>query len=271
MSQQSNVSTPVTSVPMLQINHVSQTFKVSGGLMKPSHEVKALQNVSISLEQGQTMGLVGESGCGKSTLANIMLGLNKPDKGEVLINGKSVLSMGRLERSRQIQPIFQDPYSSLNPSYSVFDSLMQPLRIHKNKDSDRSQKVLKMMENVGFPKRLAYSKPGELSGGQCQRVAIARALILNPPLLICDEPTSALDVSVQAQVINLLLELKQEFGLTMVFISHDLSVVEHLADHVCVMYQGQVVEEATGEDLFTEAKHEYTQKLLSATLLPSVA
>jgi peptide/nickel transport system ATP-binding protein len=258
------------SDPILDICQVSRTYKVNAGLMKPDRCVKALQNVSVSLERGKTLGLVGESGCGKSTLASITLGLNKPDSGEVLVEGKPILSMGRLERSRLIQPVFQDPYSSLNPSYSVYDTLMEPLLIHGHKRFKCNSKILRMLDKVGFPMHLSDSKPGELSGGQCQRVAIARALILNPPLLICDEPTSALDVSVQAQVINLLLELKKEFNLSMVFISHDLTVVEHLADNVCVMYGGEIVEKASGVDLFANPQHEYTKALLSATLMPRV-
>nr|WP_067290653.1 ATP-binding cassette domain-containing protein [Marinobacterium profundum] len=254
--------------PILEIRHVSRTYKFNGGLMKPAHSVKALQDVSISIERGQTLGLVGESGCGKSTLASIMLGLNKPDSGEVLVDGKPVLSLGPLQRSQLIQPVFQDPYSSLNPAFSVYDTLMQPLRIHRSEAQDRPRRIMDMLDKVGFPRQLANARPGELSGGQCQRVAIARALILNPPLLICDEPTSALDVSVQAQVINLLLDLKREFGLSMVFISHNLAVVEHLADKVCVMYRGQIAEEASREALFANPQHAYTKELLSATLLP---
>jgi len=256
--------------PILDIREVSRTYRVSGGLMKPARSVKALQNVSVSLERGQTLGLVGESGCGKSTLASIILGLNKPDSGEVLVEGTPILSMGRLQRSRSIQPVFQDPYSSLNPSYSVYDTLMEPLLIHGQKNTDCNRKILSMLDKVGFPMHQADAKPGELSGGQCQRVAIARALMLNPPLLICDEPTSALDVSVQAQVINLLLELKKEFNLSMVFISHDLTVVEHIADTVCVMYGGEIVEQASSQDLFATPQHEYTKSLLSATLIPSL-
>jgi len=259
-----------TKNPILEVCQVSRTYSVNSGLMKPARYVKALQNVSVSLERGETLGLVGESGCGKSTLASIILGLNEPNSGEVLVEGKPILSMGRLDRSRLIQPVFQDPYSSLNPSYSVYDTLMEPLVIHGYKRADCNSKILKMLDKVGFPMHLADAKPGELSGGQCQRVAIARALMLNPPLLICDEPTSALDVSVQAQVINLLLELKKEFNLSMVFISHDLTVVEHLADNVCVMYGGEIVEQASGADLFTNPQHEYTKALLSATLIPRV-
>ncbi|UTW12024.1 ATP-binding cassette domain-containing protein [Marinobacterium rhizophilum] len=258
---------------VLDIRHVSRTYKLNGGLFKPAHSIHALRDVSIQLERGSTLGLVGESGCGKSTLASIMLGLNTPDSGDVLLNGKPILAMSRLERSSLIQPVFQDPYSSLNPAFSVHDNLLQPLLIHKSQSNsaERSRLVMAMLDKVGFPRHLAHARPGELSGGQCQRVAIARALMLNPPLLICDEPTSALDVSVQAQVINLLLDLKQEFNLTMVFISHNLAVVEHLADHVCVMYQGQVVEKAEGQDLFASPQHPYTKELLSATLLPAAS
>ncbi|MFC3395377.1 ATP-binding cassette domain-containing protein [Brenneria rubrifaciens] len=253
--------------PLLQVNGVSQSFSIGGGLMKQARRVQALDNVSLTLQAGETLGLVGESGCGKSTLANIMLGLDQPESGEVLLGGIPVRNMERLARASLLQPVFQDPYSSLNPSYTIYETVLQPLRIHW-RGGEWQREVLEMLDRVGFPRRLAHAYPGELSGGQRQRVAIARALILNPAALICDEPTSALDVSVQAQIINLLLSLKREFNLAMVFISHNLAVVEHLSDRVCVMYQGKVVEQGECAATFANPRHDYTRKLLAATLLP---
>ncbi|MCG8708223.1 ABC transporter ATP-binding protein [Brenneria sp. 4F2] len=253
--------------PLLQVNGVSQSFSLGGGLLKPARRIQALDNVSLTLQAGETLGLVGESGCGKSTLANIILGLNRPERGDVLLSGKPIGEMERLARASLLQPVFQDPYSSLNPAYTIYETVLQPLKVHW-RGGDWRREVLDMLDRVGFPSRLANAYPGELSGGQRQRVAIARALILNPAALICDEPTSALDVSVQAQIINLLLSLKREFNLAMVFISHNLAVVEHLSDRVCVMYQGKVVEQGDCASIFANPRHDYTRKLLAATLLP---
>lgn len=247
--------------------NVCKQFDLNKGLFKPTQTLHALKNISIDIKNGETLGIVGESGCGKSTLANILLGLSKPTAGEIIINGEPIGDIKRLQLARLVQPIFQDPYSSLNPSKTVFHAVCQPLIVHHNQ-GNKSSLVYKILDRVGIPRRLANAFPGELSGGQRQRVAIARALILNPSILICDEPTSALDVSVQAQVINLLLELKREYNLTMIFISHNLTVVEHLSDRVAVMYLGQIVEESTSKQLFSNPQHPYTCALLSAALLP---
>ena len=195
-----------------------------------------------------------------------MLGLLQPDRGEVEIAGQKIDTMPVADRVRLIQPVFQNPNASLNPVKRIQTLVGQPLRLHGGTHIDAE--VKRMLDLVGLPSRLADAYPGELSGGQRQRVAIARALILGPRVLICDEPTSALDVSVQAQIINLLLSLKKELGLTMVFVSHNLAVVEHLADHVAVMYLGQKIEEAATDALFEDASHPYTRALLAATLLP---
>lgn len=255
------------SEPILELKAIDRDFTVSGGLFSQPLVLRALQNVSLSVKSGETLGLVGESGSGKSTVAKIMLGLLKPTQGEVLVDGKPIANMPRREFVRQIQPVFQDPYSSLNPCRTVIDLVNQPLKIH-GLEKGNQHAASHMLDRVGFPQRLANSYPGELSGGQRQRVAIARALILKPKVLICDEPTSALDVSVQAQIINLLLELRKEFGLTMLFVSHNLAVVEHLADRVAVMYLGEIVEQTNAKKLFQQPKHPYTQALFASTLSP---
>lgn len=235
--------------------------------MSSAKKLQALDDVSLGINKGETLGLVGESGCGKSTVAKVLLGLLKPDCGEILMDGKSIATFARKEFVRKVQPVFQDPYSSLNPSRSIHDLVRQPLQVH-GIDDNAGKVVRDMLDVVGFPSRLSNSYPSELSGGQRQRVAIARALVMKPEILICDEPTSALDVSVQAQVINLLLELKAEFGLTMLFVSHNLSVVEHLADKVSVMYLGKVVEESDDAMLSQHAQHPYTKALFDSTLIP---
>lgn len=252
--------------PVIELRDIRKTFQVRRGVFQPTKDLVAVKDLSLSLHKGQTLGLVGESGCGKSTAINMMLGLMKPDSGTVLVNGQDIQQMPLQDRVRLIQPIFQDPYSALNPVRKIRDLVGQPLKLHGG--DDVNAKVNQMLDRVGFPTRLADAYPSELSGGQRQRVAIARALILNPQVLICDEPTSALDVSVQAQVINLLLSLRRDLGLTMVFVSHNLAVVEHVADRVIVMYLGEAVEEANVNALFDAPRHPYSKALLAATLIP---
>ncbi|HTI80449.1 MAG TPA: oligopeptide/dipeptide ABC transporter ATP-binding protein [Acetobacteraceae bacterium] len=235
----------------------------------PQRVVHAVDGVSFTLAEGDVLGIVGESGCGKSTLARVILGLIPPTGGEVLVDGRSLASMDRRERARLIQPVFQDPFSSLNPRHRVRDIVRLPLAaqgdIPAAKQRDR---VMQMLERVGISAEMAERRPAQLSGGQRQRVAIARALVLHPRIVVCDEPTSALDVSVQAQILNLLAELRRDLGLTYLFISHNLAVVEHIATDVAVMYLGRFVEQAPVDALFRDPRHPYTRALLASVLTP---
>ncbi len=253
----------------LELCALSKVYAVKRGMFQAPGEIRAVNDVSLRLYRGETLGLVGESGCGKSTLAKMLLGLLQPSAGNVLINGQEVDPTLRKENARHIQPIFQDPYSSLNPRKTVGEIVGLPLKLHGiGNAAEQRKEVRRMLDLVGMPERTHTQYPNQLSGGQRQRVAIARALILQPDILICDEPTSALDVSVQAQILNLLLDLKAEFGLTYLFISHDLAVVEHLVDRVAVMYKGSIVELETREKIFAEASHPYTRMLLASALTP---
>ncbi|WP_042858460.1 ATP-binding cassette domain-containing protein [Dickeya sp. NCPPB 3274] len=253
----------------LELCALSRVFRLNRGLFSRPGEIRAVDNVSLRIRRGETLGLVGESGCGKSTLAKMLLGLLAPTSGNVLIEGREIDAGDRRELASRIQPIFQDPYSSLNPRRTVADIVEVALRLHDiGTPAERKQRVREMLDVVGMPERTHGQYPGQLSGGQRQRVAIARALILQPEILICDEPTSALDVSVQAQILNLLLTLKKEFGLTYLFISHNLSVVEHLVDHVAVMRKGTIVEQGTREQVFGAPQHPYTRALLASVLTP---
>jgi peptide/nickel transport system ATP-binding protein len=229
----------------------------------------AVNGVDLSIHKGDVLGIVGESGCGKSTLARMLLGLTPPSAGSVTLDGQDVRMLGRRAMASRVQPVFQDPYSSLNPRRSIASIVALPLEVQGlGTAAQRRAKAVQMLERVGLPARHADSTPGQLSGGQRQRVAIARALVLQPDIVICDEPTSALDVSVQAQILNLLLELRSEFNLTYVFISHNLAVVEHVATQVAVMYLGRVVEQAETAALFKQPRHPYTQALLASVLTP---
>lgn len=254
---------------ILETRDVSCTFQVSGSFFAAKKPLHAVNGVSIKVEKGSVLGLVGESGCGKSTMAKMLLGLQDPTSGEVLFDGEPLSTMDRLARARRVQPIFQDPYSSLNPRKSIEDIITLPLRVHKvGGPAEWRARAAEMMDLVGLSRRYLSSYPSQLSGGQRQRVAIARALAMKPEVVICDEPTSALDVSVQSQILNLLIDLREELGLTYVLISHNLAVVEHIASHVAVMYLGRIVEEKDTESLFGNPEHPYTQALLASVLTP---
>jgi peptide/nickel transport system ATP-binding protein len=254
---------------LIRADGLHRTFAVPGGLFKPRQKLHAVNGVDVAVERSEVLGIVGESGCGKSTLARMLLGLTPPSAGMIFIDGQDIATMGRLELARRIQPVFQDPYSSLNPRRSVASIVAFPLDVQGiGTPSQRRAKAIEMLERVGLPPRYADSTPGQLSGGQRQRVGIARALVINPEIVVCDEPTSALDVSVQAQILNLLMDLRQEFNLTYVFISHNLAVVEHIATKVAVMYLGRVVEFAPTAALFATPRHPYTQALLASVLTP---
>jgi peptide/nickel transport system ATP-binding protein len=258
-----------TSDIALELCALSRVFKLSRGLFRAAGEIRAVDNVSLRIRRGQTLGLVGESGCGKSTLARMLLGLLPPTSGNVLVDGQEIDPRRRRELARRMQPIFQDPYSSLNPRRTVADIVAVPLQLHRvGSRAEQQRTVREMLDLVGMPERTHGQYPGQLSGGQRQRVAIARALVLRPGILVCDEPTSALDVSVQAQILNLLMDLKAEFGLTYLFISHDLGIVEHLADHVAVMHRGRIVELGTREQVFAQPAQPYTRRLLASVLSP---
>lgn len=257
------------SETVLEARGVSRTFNVSSGFLKPKRPLHAVNGVDFTVQRGEVVGLVGESGCGKSTLAKMLLGLLPPTSGELLLEGAPISSLDRMAVARKVQPIFQDPYSSLNPRKTIGTIIGLPLTVQEGLSGDeRRKRVEEMMERVGLPKRLAGNYPSQLSGGQRQRVAIARALINRPSIVVCDEPTSALDVSVQSQILNLLQDLRSEFGLTYLLISHNLAVVEHIADRVAVMYLGRIVEEAPTEALFAAARHPYSQVLLDSVLTP---
>jgi peptide/nickel transport system ATP-binding protein len=253
----------------IEVDDVRREFRTSGNLFAAARPVRAVDGVSFSLPSGQVLGVVGESGCGKSTLARIILGLLPPSSGEVRVDGRRLDGMDRRERARLIQPVFQDPFSSLNPRRTVEEIVSLPLAaqgdVPRTKMRDR---VMEMLARVGLSVEMAGRQPAQLSGGQRQRVAIARALVLRPRIVVCDEPTSALDVSVQAQILNLLAELRRELGLTYLFISHNLAVVEHIASEVAVMYLGRIVEQAETDALFRDPSHPYTRALLASVLTP---
>ncbi len=255
--------------PLLRLREVTRVFRVGSAFFGRQRALAAVDGVSLVIRKGEVLGLVGESGCGKSTLALILLGLLAPSSGTVSVDGAPLASLRRHAVARRIQPVFQDPFSSLNPQKVVCDIIGLPLRIHGlGTRAERDRQVRDMMDRVGLSRRHADLPPAHLSGGQRQRVAIARALIMRPELVICDEPTSALDVSVQAQILNLLLELQRELGLTYLLISHNLAVVEHLAARVAVMYLGRIVENGPAETVFRHPRHPYTQALLASVLTP---
>lgn len=254
---------------LLQVEKLKKYFPINGGIFgKKIGEVKAVDEISFTVKKGETLGLVGESGCGKSTTGRMLMRLIEPTDGKVIFDGKEVTSLSNSEMRktrRELQMVFQDPFASLNPRHTVEKILEEPLIVHGIGDSkERKKRVIEMLETVGLSSYHAKRYPHQFSGGQRQRIGIARALMTKPKLIIADEPVSALDVSIQSQVLNLLEDLQEQFGLTYIFIAHDLGVVRHISDRVGVMYLGRLVEICDGDSLYGEPMHPYTKALLEA-------
>jgi oligopeptide transport system ATP-binding protein len=264
----------VSDQPLLRIEDLRVHFPFSRGtLFQPDRGViRAIDGISFDIEAGETLGLVGESGCGKSTTARAIVGLVKPTSGQIRLNGTDITGLSdaaMLEHRRTVQMVFQDPFASLNPRMTVGNIIGEPLTVHRLASGrDRKLEVMRLMELVGLNPRFLNRYPHEFSGGQRQRIGIARALAVQPKLILCDEPVSALDVSIQAQIINLLMELQQELGLSYLFIAHDLSVVRHIATRVGVMYLGRIAEIGESKALYKGPIHPYTEALLSAVPVP---
>jgi len=265
----SNLQKNEQNAPLLDAINLKKYYPVKQGMFKAPKMVKAVDGVSFTLERGKTLAVVGESGCGKSTLGRMLTMIEHPTEGELFYNGQNFLVNDKATstlRRQKIQIVFQNPYSSLNPRKKVGEILEEPLIINTSLSSKaRKEKVLAMMAKVGLKPEFYDRYPHMFAGGQRQRIAIARGLMLNPDIVVADEPVSALDVSVRAQVLNLMMDLQEELGLSYVFISHDLSVVKHIADEVMVMYLGRCVEQGDVNQIFENPKHPYTQALLSAT------
>ncbi len=259
--------------PLLQIRDLKMHFPVKEGIfMRTGKYNKAVDGVSFDIMPGETLGLVGESGCGKSTLGRCIARLYQPTAGEVIFNGTDISRLGRkplMPFRRDIQMIFQDPMESLNSRHTVGEILEEPFIVQNIGDKAfRRQRVKELLEVVGLPARSVTRYPFEFSGGQRQRIGIARSIALNPKLIICDEPVSALDVSIQSQILNLLIDLQKEFNLSYLFIAHDLAVVKHISDRIAIMYLGKIVESGDGESIYRTARHPYTQSLISAIPVP---
>ena len=251
--------------PLLALDDLAVHFTVGSSLRGGIKTLRAVDGVSLAVAPGECLGLVGESGCGKSTLALAIMGLLPPTRGGIALDGRPLSARDRMTTARTVQMVFQDPYASLNPRQTVRRTLADPLRLHGvTNRSELDQRVMDMLAKVGLRPDHADRYPHEFSGGQRQRIGIARALILQPKLVICDEPVSALDVSIRAQIINLLLELKDEMGLSYIMISHDLGVVEHVSDRVAVMYLGRIVEQGGWQEIFEDPRHPYTRALIAA-------
>ncbi len=261
--------------PLLEVDSLKVYFPITSGIVLDRHvgDIKAVDDVSLTIEQGDTLGLVGESGCGKSTLGRAILRLYEPTSGRVIFDGQDITHLKESALRplrRRMQMVFQDPFASLNPRHSVGRIVGEPLRIHSISGgrSETGARVRELLSLVGLPPDAVGRYPHEFSGGQRQRIGVARALALNPEFLVCDEPVSALDVSIQAQIINLMEELQKEFGLTYLFIAHDLAVVRHISDRIAVMYLGKIVEVAPADDLYDNPLHPYTITLLSSIPIP---
>lgn len=254
---------------ILETQGLKKYFKTGKGMLH------AVDGVDLTIERGKTLGIVGESGCGKSTLGRTIMHLYDPTEGKILFNGRDISQLKRKEVKAlrtEMQMIFQDPFSSLNPRMSIQELIAEPMLVNHIYDTKEQvyAAVAKLMEIVGLAKRLAGAYPHELDGGRRQRIGIARALSVGPSFIVCDEPVSALDVSIQAQILNLLMDLQDEMGLTYMFITHDLSVVKHISDEIAVMYMGQCVERASSDELFENPLHPYTQALLAAIPIPTI-
>ncbi len=277
LTQQRSTASAVISgdgQPLLDVKNLVMHFPLTQGIIfqRKVGSVQAVDGVSFSVKRGETLGLVGESGCGKSTTGRAILQLYKPTEGQVVFNGNDLTQLdgSQMRRMRRhLQMIFQDPYASLNPRMTVGNIISEPMQIHKLvPKGQRTQRVQELLQTVGLNPYFANRYPHEFSGGQRQRIGIARALAANPDFIVCDEPVSALDVSIQAQIVNLLEDLQEQFGLTYLFIAHDLSVVRHISDRVAVMYLGKIVEMANRNDLYDDPLHPYTKALLSAVPIP---
>ena len=253
---------------LFDVKNLKQYYEVSKGLFAKPTIIKAVNDISFQVKRGEIFSIVGESGCGKSTTAKLLMTIESPTEGEIFFEGKDITKFNKKELKeyrKKVQIIFQDPYSSLNPRWKVGKIIAEPLKLNSDLSAKEVKKeVFAIMKKVGLEEDWYERYPHQFSGGQRQRIGIARALILKPEVIICDEPVSALDVSIQAQVLNLLLDLQEEFNLTYIFISHDLGVIEHISDRITVMYFGDIVESNDVEGLFSNPQHDYTKQLLSA-------